>query len=338
MKRILIFTFFAIFFIKLSSSELIHAYWGNYVDIVRIVFVMRTGVHYSTLMDTDNKVIHIHINDARLSGSILPVNFSETPLIDRVTYETSGRDLRISIHTNVVYYAESFFLREENFKIVVDVFRQREPSTMQQALEYLNFFQTVGYHDRAARLQRRIQNNEFETAVITRVVDPPPPPPTQQHDLDTTTQQTQTSSFDRLGVVLLDRDDVLLYLKPDVTFLNINQQNWVNGAFRIYDAFINLHINLEQVERTLELYDSQRIVDITFIETMSLSSNILSDANIRINEIRLQFQNSLSRIPQSNEAAIRYTGDMIQHILGMLDSYQNKVSILQSEIERRVRS
>ena len=331
MKKCFISICFLFMTLKLSSSELIHAYWGNYVEIVRIVFVLPTGVHYSTLMDTDNRVIHIQVNDTRLSSSILPIDFSTTPLIDRVSFEPSGRDLRISIFTNVVYYAESFFLREETFKIVVDVYRQREPSTLEQAHEYLNFYTTVGFHDRAARLQRRIQNNEFPSSVAR--TDTPSPPPIIQESTTTTQQQRTIEPLETPSAL---RDDVLMYMKPDVSMLNINLQNWVNEAFRVYEIFVALHIDLEQAERTLELYDSQRIIDISFIETMSLSANFLSDANIRINEIRLQFQNLLSRIPQSNEAPIRYTGDMIQHVLGVLDSYQSRVLYLQSEFERRV--
>ena len=339
MKRSIVFICFILLFFSISASEIMHAYWGDYIEIVRIVFVARTGVHYNTLIDTDNRVIQIHINDARLGNAILPIDFTATPLINHVVYEPINRDLRITIFSDIVFYAESFFLIEENFKIVVDVYRQRDPSTLEQAMHYLHFYETVGFHDRAIRLRRRIQNNEFMTPVPLSTSDippPPPPPPTQPRE-----QQQQTSiqspMQDHLESRPFQHENLLLYLRPDATHLNANQQNWINESFRIYDIFINLHLNLDLVERTLELYDTQRTIDITFIDTMSLSSNILSDANIKINEIRLQMQNAWNRRPQTNEAQIRYTEEMIQHVLSVLNSYHARVNRLQREYEMRVR-
>ena len=327
MKRICLLVMLMITFLTLSAREVIHTYWGNYVEIVRVVLVVRSEVHYNTLMDTDNKVIHVHLNDTRLNAQILPIDFSSTPLISHISFDTVGRDLRISLHTEVVFYAESFFLQEENFKIVLDVYRKREPATLAEALEYLNFYISVGFLDRAARLQFRIDNGEFNNPLPRTTVDIPIP----------ATPQPPIPFFENIDFSGFQHSNVLLYMKPDVTRLSRNLQNWINEAFRVYDIFINMNTSLDLVERTLNLYDVTNISDITFVEAMSMSNNILSDANIRINEIRLQLSNSWNRKPSSNVVAAKYTEEMIQHVLSTLNAYHDRVSNLQTEYERRIK-
>ena len=333
MKKSILIACFILFQLKLYSTQLIHAYFGDYREIVRLVFVLSTETHYSTFMDTDNRAIHIHINETRLSPSILPMDFSSTALIDRVEYEQVGRDLRATIFTNVVYYAEAFFHIDSHFKIVIDVYRQREPATLEQAMDYLHFFLTVGFLDRARALQRRIDNNDFlQPIAITREVAtprvelPPPPPPLPP---------TPPVEMPR-DAVIPTPENPLLYLKPDITFLTHAQQIWITEAFRIYDIFREIHNIIEQAERNLQLYDAQRTVDISFVETMSMSFNSLADANVKINEVRLQFGNLIERRTMTTHAAIVYTETMIGHIMRILSSYQVRVVNLQNEYNRRI--
>ena len=341
MKRLIIFAFITLYIFSAYAREMVHAYFGNYVEIVRVVLVIRSEIHYNTLMDTDNRVIHIHMNDTRLDPSILPIDFDTTPLISHISYETIGRDLRVSIYTNVIYYAETFFHQEENFKIVLDIYRQREPQTLAQALEYLNFYWTVGFHDRAVRLQRRIDNGEFREFVHMPVETNRNLHTTQQLPPISTPQVVNTTPeplFQNIELPSTFRTvNVMLYMRPDVNSLNLTLQNWVNEAFRVYDMFTNLSTNLDLVERTLKLYDTQSILDMTFVEAMSMSSNILSDANIRINEIRLLLTNSWNRKPQSNVLPVKYTEEMVQHVLSILNSYHERVFNLQTEYELRIR-
>ena|GEM_PF-2558347 len=333
-KRTIILICVLLFLTNISAIELIHSYWGDYVEIVRIVLVQKEPVHYNTMMDTDNRVIRVMISQSSINNSLLPIDFSNTPLISHITYEPVGRDIRVSIFTNVVFFAESFFLVEENFKIVLDVYRQREPSTLEQAMEYLNFYRTVGFLDRANALQRRINNNDFVTPI---------PFALNGFESMNSNQQYSSSAHTPPAVLVADLPDtflnenLLLYMRPDSTNLGSNIQSWINMSFRVYDIFTNFHISLEQVERTLILYDSKKVIDITFIDSMSTSSNILSDANIRINEIRLQFQNALNSRPPSNDAPVRYTYEMIQHVLSILDAYHHRVQHLQREFVARVR-
>jgi hypothetical protein len=330
MKKVLFLVCFVIIICSLGAREMIHAYFGDYTEIVRIVFVLRTQVHYHTLLDTDNRALHIHLNGTRLSQNILPMNFEHSQIVSSVRYEQSGNDLKINIMTHVVYYAETFFLHERNnnnenvFKIVVDIFRQREPTTLDAARHYLYFFETVGYHDRAAALRRRINANEFAIEPIRTIA----------------TQPIITPPVMNVVPLPIDEsmflENPLQYLRPDDIQLNDVQRNWVNEAFRIYELFRNIHNAIEQVERTLRLYDNQRSVNISFIDTMSRSYNSLSDINIQINEIRLQFNNILQRQNFTTNNTITYTQTMISHVLRVLDSYQQRVNQLQSAYDARI--
>ena len=344
MKKIYIILCLLLIVTGMYARELIHAYYGDYTDIVRLVFVMQTNVHYNTLQDTDNRAFYINIENARARNALLPMDFSTCNLIDGVTYETSGQNLRININASTIYYAETFNLRERNtlplsmqasghtasqtnmvYKIVVDIFRQREPWNLQSARNYITFYDTVGYTERANALRRRLNRGEFGTDTpppqnTQTFTPPPPPPPPPAQPIDTNFSLT----------------DPLLYLKPDVTHLNDAQRNWVNEAFRLYDIFKSIHITIEQARHILNLYDQQRTVDITFVETMSVNYNNLSNLNITINEIRLQYQNLLQRITFASNTQIQYTHNMIHHILATLDTYQNSVENLQNEYNSRI--
>ena len=341
MKKITILICLLVFSVQLFCSQLIHAYFGDYREVVRVVFVFPRDVHYSTLMDTDNRNILIHVSATALSPSLLNVDFSSTELISHVTFEPQGRDLRIALFTNVVFYAETFLHRDDTFKIVVDVFRQREPRTLDQAHAVLNFYETVGYHERARALRRRINNNEFPShavavhqqerpVVVTRPVEPPP----------VVTRRVEPSPPVPISgastVTTGAHENPLQYIKPDISFLNSAQQSWITEAFRVYDMFRHIHQMLEQAERVLRLYDAQTVVDISFVESMSQSHNSLSSANIQLNEIRLQFHNLRDQRNVAPHTAVAYTERMINHILGVLNAYQSRTTNLQIEYNRRI--
>jgi hypothetical protein len=290
-------------------------------------------------MDTDNRTIMINVPGAALSSTKLPLAFEGNSIIDDIRFDRVGNDVHIAILTHIVYYAETFNLREGDglqvYKVVVDIYRQREPSTVEQARNYITFYETVRYFDRAAALRRRWNLHDFRvtppTATIpilspTPIVTPPPPPPPPPPMIPVTP----------LPDYNLMLDNPLQYLKPDVTMLSDVQRNWINEAFSIYDLFKNIHNIIEQAERTLRLYDTQRTVNISFVDSMSRSYNSLSHVNIQINELRLQFNNILHRRTFPSNSQVEYTTTMIHHVLRTMDSYQNTVNGLQIEYDSRI--
>jgi len=335
MKKVLLWLCFLVLASNLLSRQLMHAYYGNFKEVMRVVFVFRTDVHYNTLLDTDNRSISISVNNAALAAGFNEMDFTNNPLISGVQVETVGNNLRINISTHIVYYAETFFLKERHeerpFKIVVDIFRQKEPSTIEMAREYIIFYDTVGYKDRADALRRRINRNDFQTTPIY-FNDTPPTPPVITQPSQIFTTPSGVRPYDESQML----ENPLLYLKPDDTFLTDLQRNWMNEAFRLYDLFKNIHQTIEQAERTLRLYDTQIVVNITFIDTMSKSYNSLSNINITINEIRLQFNNLLQRENFPTNPSIEYTRVMINHVLRMMDSYQKRANDVQAEYDKRI--
>jgi len=343
MKKVLLWLCFLLLASNLLSRQLMHAYYGNFKEAMRVVFVFRTDVHYNTLLDTDNRLISIYVNNAVIASGFNEMDFTNNPLISGVEVETVGNNLRINISTHIVYYAETFFLKERfeerPFKIVVDIFRQKEPSTIEMAREYIIFYDTVGYKDRADALRRRISRNDFRTTPIyfddTPTTPPPPPPPPvvitpPPSQIFTTPSGVRT--FDESQML----ENPLLYLKPDDTYLTDLQRMWMNEAFRLYDLFKNIHLTIEQAERILRLYDTQIVVNISFVDTMSKSYNSLSNINITINEIRLQFNNALQRENFPSNPTIEYTRVMINHVLRLMDSYQRRANDVQAEYDKRI--
>jgi len=330
---------FVVLVYNLFSRELIHYYHGDYNDVVRLVFVFRTNVQYNTMFDTDNKSISVTVSNAKMLSSILRQKFDDGKLIDEITYETRGNDLLINIKTNVVYYPETFNLKERTassdvFKLVIDVYRQKEPSTLTQAQSYVTFFDIVGFKDRATALRRRINAGAFSNIM--------PETPTIFNPNTYTTTPTQTvntntqSPMPPLPEQRYLASDPMQYIMPDDIHLNEQQRNWVNEAFRVYNMFKNIYRVLDDAETTLRIYEEKRTVNISFINTMSLSYNSLSDANIQINQIRLQFMNLNQRRNFPSNQTIEYTSTMIAHVMRMLDSIQGVVNRIQSEFDVRI--
>jgi hypothetical protein len=291
-------------------------------------------------MDSDNKIIHLNLNNTSVHNAILDLDFKNNNIINDVIYSSNGIDTRVEIKTNVVYYAETFFLKEKDinlFKIVIDVFRQKEPYTILQANEYIKFYDKVGYIDRANEIRRRLNAGQYvatqqqtETFITITPTAPPPPPPTF-----VPTTIIQNPVLPPLRNDSFSGENPLQYLKPDDIYLTTIQQNWINEAFRIYDVFKEIHTQLEQAERTLKLYDAQTTVGISFVDSMSRSYNTLSDVNIYINEVRLNFLNLQARINFEINSSVEYTRTMIAHVLSTLDSYQSTTMRLQNEFSLR---
>ena len=342
-------------FSNISSRELLHYYHGDYNEIVRIVFVFRTTVQYNTMFDTDNRVIILNVNNARLNAGILRQKFEPQQLIDEISFDVVGNNIRVTIRTNVTYFAETFVHRErrpENdvFKIVIDVYRQRQPGTLAQAQQYLEFFDTVGFTDRATALRRRINSGAFGGSGTTGIASNTGMPGTTHPDVSRTvltaptpsqpitpfTPTTPPAALPPMPDQRFLSNDPLQYIRPDDMLLNDMQRNWVNEAFIVYNNFVNIYRVIDEAERTLRLYEEQRTVNVTFINSMSQTYNSLSASNIQINEIKLQFMNLNQRRNFQSNQTVEYTATMIAHVTRMLDSLQGVVNRLQMEFDVRI--
>lgn len=335
MKRLILCVFLCFVCIKIYAAQLIHNYYGDFKEVVRIVFVLNNEVFYNTLMDTDNKALYISISDAQINPSLLTMNFDDQPLIDNVFIEKIGNDIKISILTSVVYYAESFFLIDSHFKIVLDIFRQREPSDLDSAKEYLKFFQTVGYRDRAAELQRRINRNDFIVPVNEDLM--------QSEEILPKTVESQVLRQEEKMPVIKETEtpanrlaDPLLYIRPDLSTSDKIQSEWINRAFSNYTIFKEIDDILKRSEATIIAYDNARTVEISFIEAMSRQYNSLSELNIRLNEVRLNLNTLIQRPVVNKNNAVNYTETMIRHILNVLPDYQTRIINVQQEYRKRL--
>jgi hypothetical protein len=359
MKRILFVLLFFTVFLNIFSNELIHAYYGDYTDIVRLVFVLRSEVPYNILLDSDNRQVFVNLNNVVIATNKLDLIFERHPLISNIEYIQNEQNTRINIHTNVMYYAETFSMIDQGniFKIVIDIYRQAEPISVEAAYEYIRFYEIVGYNKRAEALRKRIAKNDFPEPVIyyetfvtepiytpqiitiPEIIEQPQEPLVITPEIAVVEQTIFNPSLNSLPPVPPEKfinENPLLYIKPDDVFLAESQRNWVNNAFRLYDYFKSLHHIIDDAEKTLMLYDTQKTVSISFIETMSRSYNSLSDVNINLNETKLNFNNLNDRINFPTNNSIEYTRIMIAHVLATIGSYQLQASRLQYEYDIRI--
>ena len=338
MKRIMLLIIAILILTKLFSSQLVHSYYGDYHDIVRIVFVFNYEPFYNTLMDTDNKSMYISVSETKINPSILALNFSGNSLIREVNTEQLNDDVKITILTNVIYYAETFYLIDNQFKIVVDIFRKKEPENLNMANNYVNFFRTVGYHDRANSLQMRINNNEFsDTGYYEKKVLEPVPAPLESSHIIPVQISSNDNEINSIHAVSYEiPKDPLLYIKPDVTRLDNEQSSFINSSFEAYNLFKNIDDLLNKAEASLTAYDKAKTVDISFIETMSRQFNALSDLNIQLNQIRLELNSLNQRRVNQNDSAIKYTQSMINHLSTLIPDYHIRIYKLQNEYRNRL--
>ncbi|MCL1827285.1 MAG: hypothetical protein FWG20_04500 [Candidatus Cloacimonetes bacterium] len=353
MKRLFLFLCVMVFAVTIFSNELIHNYYGDFHDVVRVVFVFRTQIHHNAMMDTDNKQIVLNFTGTKLNDSLFKLSFDDQWMFDDIRYEQEGNDLKVTMNMNVVYFAQCFTLTENVYKVVVDVYRQKEPTTVDQAKNYITFYRTVGYLSKANALQRRVNNNDFIVPITAtqstssvpttpaEIPTPPPPPPTRndppsppptQTSQNVTPQMPQQTYSD----ASFRSENLFAYIKPNTTNLTISQVNWINEAFRYYDIFKEIRLIIENAESTLRLYDSQKTIDISFLEKMSLAHNSFSDAQIKLNEIKLTFSNLLNNKNFTSTDAIIYTDRMMNHVLSVAESYRLKIIELQTEYSKRI--
>jgi len=335
MKRIILYILLSLILCRVYANQLIHSYYGDYHDVVRIVFVIDEEPFYNTLMDTDNKTIYINISETKLDQHILPLDFTEYSLVNQVKTEKLQNDIKITILTNEIYYADTFYLNENQFKIVIDIYKAKDPQNLEMANNYVYFFQSVGFLDRANELQKRIDNNEFlpqSSPVIT-----PHKANTPIQNINDPIQEKNEPNTHLVNNTLQDiPKDPLLYIKPDISKLNANQNLWISNAFRVYEIFKEIDDLLKKAKASLTAYDKAKTVDISFIETMSSLFNNMSDSSIRLNQIKLELNSLSQNSIVSDNSAIIYTKQMINDITKIIPDYIKKVESLQSEYRNRI--
>jgi hypothetical protein len=235
-----------------------------------------------------------------------------------VEYTRLGNNLNIAIYTGIVFFAEIFDLRYPNFRLVVDIYRQREPLHIEAARDYLFFFRSVGFTDRANEMQARIDRGEF------------PPAPT------IAIREARPSVIIPDHALINPFIDIQVFEKPDISDLDPTSQTWITQAFYTYDIFVEFYELLVRAEQTLRYYETKRVIDLHFIEIISANLNFLNEANIRLNEIRLRFRNTVANRIDTSQHPIVLTNSMINHITGVLDDLEMRIRYLQMQYNLRI--
>ncbi len=290
----------------LAAVKIIHSYYKDYDDIIRIVFVLDQKTYYKTMMDVDNHQINLELQNTTKLKNMLPLKISsENKLIENVQFKQNKKEILINISCKSSYYAESFYLSGDRFKIVVDIYKNEIPENNEMVNNYLIFYEIVGFYDKAERLKRFIEKNPFKN---------------QESSIKTTVIK---QNVDNIPLVQ-DIQDLLAFKKP---FLESDHlaYDWNNEAFELFDEIVQIfQKKLPESRFIIQQYKNSPQVDIAFLEQMSFDYNQLNTYPIKLNTIKVRTESLLNNTPQAQN--VDYTSQMLRKLTLYIPDLQNEVS------------
>lgn len=159
-KIIILFSTAVLLFSSLYGNVLAEIYHGDYEHVTRLVIVTSDKPDYD--IERYERMILVSI-DGIAKVDVKTVSI-ETKVIGSITVEklaTAGK-YRVLVNTKGTYYLETFFLNGSRNRIVLDIFTKQIPHTLDEKVSFVNFFTTVGYHDRAIPLIQDIKRSNPE--------------------------------------------------------------------------------------------------------------------------------------------------------------------------------
>lgn len=306
---------------SLYSNQLIHFYFKDYHEVTRLVFVFDQSVFYNVKMDTDSKLINIELTNCQKNLSMLPVLINQdNPLIENIFINQTKKNTNIQIRTKTNYYGESFQTHYDRFKLVIDVYRQEEPTSLSQAQKFLEFYETVAYTDKAIALKKRILNKDFgENSDLNQNTN------IQSQNSETANNTTPNPALQP------DKTDLQLaeeFLNLTAPILNPKQlnYNWIKTAYDIHAELKQmLKTELNSARIDLASYKKADKVDIHFLEVLSQQHNLIAKFPIKLNEIKVKTQDQLATTPKNKSKDVLGALDMLNKLQVYLPVYQKQV-------------
>lgn len=306
-RKFLLVVLTLIAFTYLNAAKVIHSYYKDYPDVSRFVFVLDQKAWFKTVMDIDTPMIAIELQNSSQQKSMLPLIVdANNPIISTIDYNQQKNNLIIKLNCKKSYYAECFYISGEQFKIVLDVYPAEEPETAIMAKNYLDFFEAVGFTDKALRMKKLIDKNEFKTSVPTPEASNkiekkniPDIPPTQ------------------------NLNDILAYKKPQLE-TNHPAYLWNNEAFDILDELIFvIRKKLPESRYIIQQYKNAPNVEISFLEQMSNDYNLLNTYPVKLNTMKVRAEDLLNTSPEAQNTD--YTKQMLRKLIITVPNLQNEI-------------
>lgn len=150
MKKRLFLIFFLTIYMVLSANVLLRFYHSNHGSVERLVFEFSDYPRYRIREDIFD--VNLSFLDCGINPDVMTQDFEEQNVITRATFVKTDTFIGVLLNTFEGYGIEHFIIDSENgFKLVVDVFRYKDPPTVSMALNYAEFYQKVGYNDKALK-------------------------------------------------------------------------------------------------------------------------------------------------------------------------------------------
>jgi len=134
---------------SLAASNLKDYYHANYGLVERIVFVFDEYPRYR--LREDALSINLSLLDCKKEPTVKSKRVIDNPVISKITFVPTDAFTGVLINTFEEYKVEDFVFKSNNdYKLVLDIFKYKNPRSPEEALEYADFYRNVNKPQKAA--------------------------------------------------------------------------------------------------------------------------------------------------------------------------------------------
>ncbi|MCF7919551.1 MAG: hypothetical protein K9N06_06535 [Candidatus Cloacimonetes bacterium] len=173
MKKKLIILVFLAFSASMCANMLLNFYHANHGPVERLVFVFNEYPRYR--LRDDILDVNLSFLDCRRNPSIQTEVFEKKDVVSRITFVETDAFIGVLISSYDGYGLDHFILNtEDGYKLVMDVFRYREPPTATMARDYADFYDKVGLAEKSAHFNRMADSlqAEWEASILLELEMP----------------------------------------------------------------------------------------------------------------------------------------------------------------------
>lgn len=315
-----------------ADSSLMHSYYHEYKDIVRVVFVFDHATNYSAVMNSDDKELVLIIQNCHLNPSILPLTIDTTnTLLDSLRYKEEEKETIVHLKAKSPYYAEAFRLQKGVFKIVVDIYTHKDPLTEAEYQNRVLFYKSVGFDRKIKDIRRPVLGEPVGKKIELVPVTTPLPNSNTENVTEQTIYPAEVLELiymrpNRTGYMSLDR----LIEQAFTEYSVLEYATWVvipqtNIGYRHYIKKDQLSIKIEVEE--LFSFHARLIREIAKEDVVQLHLT--------------QLQKEIENLPKTSsvknaETAKEYTLAMIKESLEIIPRVklylQNQKDLIEKEM------
>ncbi|PID28764.1 MAG: hypothetical protein CSB55_03175 [Candidatus Cloacimonadota bacterium] len=141
----------------INAVTLEKIYHGDFGEVNRTVLVFDSKPNYKTIQQSENKKIIVRIKDCKRGNSVQQNTSFPGKVLKSLSLQKVAEDLSVHINTEKKYYLKTSYLTGKKYKLVLDIFNNKNPETLNEHLSYAKFYYTVGFLNKALKEYRKIE-------------------------------------------------------------------------------------------------------------------------------------------------------------------------------------